>query len=133
MMKALFIDDEYFYYPKGVNNFQELKNFLKNNYNSYVELIKIESTRVVPPYFVEEYTNKTYVNLQQVHMIEEVEISVMNKEDYKTSLNNAIDEICIHCDNFDPNNRFCECGEIQESLCLNGKCDIFSRIEDDFE
>ena len=29
-MKALFIDDEYFYYPEGVSNFAELKDYLKN-------------------------------------------------------------------------------------------------------
>ena len=129
-MKALFIDDEYFYYPEGVSNFAQLKDFLKNNYNSYVELTKIESTRVVPPYFVKEYSNKTYVNLQQAKFIEEVEISVMSKEDYTTSLNNAIDEICVHCDNFDQDKRYCECGDIQDTLCLNGKCDIFSKIEE---
>lgn len=129
-MKALFIDDEYFYYPEGVSNFAQLKDFLKENYNSYVELTKIESTRVVPPYFVKEYSNKTYVNLQQAKFIEEVEISVMSKEDYTTSLNNAIDEICVHCDNFDQDKRYCECGDIQDTLCLNGKCDIFSKIEE---
>lgn len=99
-MKALFIDDEYFYYPEGVSNFAELKDYLKNNYSSFVELTKIDSTRVVPPYFIKEYTNKTYVNLQQTKFIEEVDISVMSKEDYTTSLNNAMDEICVHCDNF---------------------------------
>ena len=48
-MKALFIDDEYFYYPEGVSNFEELNKYLKNNYSSFVELTKIDSTRVVPP------------------------------------------------------------------------------------
>ena len=32
-MKALFIDDEYFYYPEGVSNFAEIKDYLKNNYS----------------------------------------------------------------------------------------------------
>ena len=30
-MKALFIDDEYFYYPEGVSNFTELKDYLKKS------------------------------------------------------------------------------------------------------
>ena len=129
-MKALFIDDEYFYYPEGVSNFAELKGYLKENYSSFVELTQIESTRVVPPYFVKEYTNKTYVNLQQAQFIEEVDISVMSKEDYTTSLNNAMDEICVHCDNFNQDKRYCECGDIQDTLCLNGKCDLFSKDEE---
>ena len=129
-MKALFIDDEYFYYPEGVSNFAELKGYLKENYSSFVELTKIESTRVVTPYFVKEYTNKTYVNLQQAQFIEEVDISVMSKEDYTTSLNNAMDEICVHCDNFNQDKRYCECGDIQDTLCLNGKCDLFSKDEE---
>lgn len=129
-MKALFIDDEYFYYPEGVSNFTELKDYLKNNYSSFVELTKIDSTRVVPPYFVKEYTDKTYVNLQQAQFIEEVDISVMSKEDYTTSLNNAMDEICVHCDNFNQDKRYCECGDIQDTLCLNGKCDLFSKDEE---
>ena len=128
-MKALFIDDEYFYYPEGVSNFAELKGYLKDNYSSFVELTKIECTRVVPPYFVKEYTDKTYVNLQQAQFIEEVDISVMSKEDYTTSLNNAMDEICVHCDNFNQDKRYCECGDIQDTLCLNGKCDLFSKAE----
>ena len=129
-MKALFIDDEYFYYPEGVSNFAELKDYLKNNYNSFVELTKNDSTRVVPPYFIKEYTNKTYVNLQQTKFIEEVDISVMSKEDYTTSLNNAMDEICVHCDNFNHDKRYCECGDVQDTLCLNGKCDLFSKDEE---
>ena len=129
-MKALFIDDEYFYYPEGVSNFAELKGYLKDNYSSFVELTKIESTRVVPPYFVKEYTDKTYVILQQAQFIEEVDISVMSKEDYTTSLNNAMDEICVHCDNFNQDKRYCECGDIQDTLCLNGKCDLFSKDEE---
>ena len=112
-MKALFIDDEYFYYPEGVSNFAELKDYLKNNYSSFVELTKIDSTRVVPPYFIKE-----------------VDISVMSKEDYTTSINNAMDEICVHCDNFNHDKRYCECGDIQDTLCLNGKCDIFSKDEE---
>ena len=129
-MKALFIDDEYFYYPEGVSNFEELNKYLKNHYSSFVELTKIDSTRLVPPYFIKEYTNKTYVNLQQTKFIEEVDISVMSKEDYTTSLNNAMDEICVHCDNFNHDKRYCECGDIQDTLCLNGKCDIFSKDEE---
>ena len=129
-MKALFIDDEYFYYPEGVSNFAELKGYLKDNYSSFVKLTKIDSTRVVPPYFVKEYTDKTYVNLQQAQFIEEVDISVMSKEDYTTSLNNAMDEICVHCDNFNQDKRYCECSDIQDTLCLNGKCDLFSKDEE---
>ena len=93
-MKALFIDDEYFYYPEGVSNFAELKDYLKNNYSSFVELTKIDSTRVVPPYFIKEYTNKTYVNLQQTKFIEEVDISVMRK-DIKTHTSKHIFHIFV--------------------------------------
>lgn len=131
-MKALYIDGDYFYYPHNVNNFKELKEYLKDNYSSFVELTKLDSTKTVPPFFIEDYSNKAYVNLQNIQIIEEVEISVMSLQDYKTSLNNAMEEICSNCDNFNGVERYCDCGDIQENLCLNGQCSLFSLADDDY-
>ena len=131
-MKALLIDCEYFCYPEGVENFSSLNKFINENYNSFVSMNKLSSDRTVPPFFVDEYTTMAYLNVSQIDMIEEVNVTVMSKEDYKTSLNNAIDETCIACDSFDQRTRCCDCGEIQNNLCLNGKCDVFTLAEDDY-
>ena len=40
-MKVLFIDGEYFYYPNGVNNFEEFGDFLQENYSSFVKFTKL--------------------------------------------------------------------------------------------
>ena len=93
-MKVLFIDGEYFYYPKTVRNFEEFGDFLKKHYSSFVKLTKLSDDRTVPPFFIDEYSKEAYVNIQRINIVEEVEVSVMTKEDYKTSLNNAIDEVC---------------------------------------
>lgn len=131
-MKALFIDGEYFCYPKGVNSFEDLKPFINENYYSFVDFVKISSGRTVPPFFVEDYCSDAYLNLSQINIIEEVEIEIMSKADYKTSLNNAIHEVCENCESFHKDKMYCDCGEIQENLCLNGKCDVFTLAEDEF-
>ena len=115
-MKALFIDGEYFFYPQGVTSFDALKPFINENYYS----------------FVDEYCSDAYLNLAQINIIEEVEVEIMSKADYKTSLNNAIHEVCRNCGSFNQDKMYCECGEIQENLCLNGKCEVFSLAEDEF-
>lgn len=130
-MKALYIDCEYYYYPEGVKDFTQLKSFIDKNYNSYVLLNKLSSDITVPPFFVNEYSTSVYVNLANCQTIEEKEITVMSKEDYTTSLNNAVDEICTSCDSFIRENRTCDCGDIQTNLCLNGVCEMFTLADDD--
>ena len=130
-MKALFIDGDYFSYPKGVNSFDELKTFINENYYSFVELVKISSGRTVPPFFVDEYCSDANLNLAQIGTVEEVEVEIMTKDDYKMSLNNAIHEVCTNCDSFHKDKMYCDCGEIQENLCLNGKCEVFTLAEEE--
>ncbi len=131
-MKALMIDCEYFYYPEDVNDFSSLQNFINDHYNSFVKMTKLSCDRTVPPFFVKEYAKDVYINLSEISTIEEVNINLMTKEDYKTSLNNAIDEVCVSCDNFVSQKKRCECGEIQENLCLNGKCELFTLEYEDY-
>ena len=131
-MKVLFIDGEYFYYPNGVNNFEEFGDFLQENYSSFVKFTKLYEDRTVPPFFIDEYSKEAYVNIQRINTVEEVEVSVMTKEDYKTSLNNAIDEVCSGCDNYLRGSKSCECGEIQNNLFINGICELFTIAQDDF-
>ena len=132
-MKALFIDGEYFYYPENVKNFEELEVFLQEHYNSFVKFKKLSEDRTVPPFFIDEDSKIAYVNIQRINTVEEAEVSVMTKEDYKTSLNNAIDEVCSGCDNYLRGTKSCECGEIQNNLCLNGICELFTIAQDDFQ
>lgn len=131
-MKVLFINGEYFYYPKGVSNFEEFGDYLRENYNTFVKLTRLSDERIVPPFFIDEYTKETYVNIQKIDFVEETEVSVMTKDDYKTSLNNAIDEVCAGCDNYLCRTKSCECGEIQNNLCLNGICELFTIAQDEF-
>jgi hypothetical protein len=130
-MKALLIDGEYYSYPKEVKNFAELKSFIDKNYNSYVVLKKLSSDNTVPPFFIDEYSCDVYVNIANCQCIEEKEVTVMSKNDYKTSLNNAIDEICFACDSFNMETRTCDCGDIQNNLCLNGNCEVFTLADED--
>lgn len=130
-MKVLYIDSDYYYYPQEVNNFSELGSYLNNNYGKFIKLTRLCCDRTVPPFFIDEFKKDVYVNIADCSTAEEVNVAVMTKEDYKTSLNNAIDEICTACDSFNTEKRCCDCGEIQENMCLNGKCDTFSLADDE--
>lgn len=131
-MKVLYIDGDYFLYPEDVKDFNSLKDYINKNYSSFVQLTKLSSDRTVPPFFIDEYSKQVYVNFSGCQSVEETDVTIMSKADYKTSLNNAIDEVCAACDSFIPGERRCDCGELQNNLCLNGTCEVFSLADDEF-
>ncbi len=131
-MKVLYIDSDYYYFPEGIGDLDSMLDYLNKNYNSFIKLTRLDSDRTVPPFFIDEFKSQVILNIAACSSVEEATVTVMSRDDYSTSLKNAIDEVCMACDSFNPEKRTCDCGEIQENMCLNGKCDTFC-LDEDFE
>ena len=131
-MRVLYIDGDYYYYPNGISDLDTLSDFLNKNYSSFIKLTRLDSDHTVPPFFIDEFKSQVILNVSSCSTVEEVTVTIMSRDDYSTSLKNAVDEVCMACDSFNPEKRTCDCGEIQENMCLNGKCDAFC-LDEDFE
>lgn len=128
-MKALKIGIQFYYYPPECNNIDEFINYLNHNYNSFIPLTQLLEENCVEPYFIKEDVLTTYLNVAQINMINEVEITVLSRKEYFERLKDVVNSKCVHCKNFIDDGGY-DIESHSDSMSLDGKCIFFEKADD---
>ena len=121
-MKILAIDFDYYYYPQGIGSLREFIDFATEHYNSFIELTQFQTDNCSYPYFIKEDTRQIFVNVANINMISEYEVTVLSRVEYNARLERIINEKCVDCENYGGE---CELGGVKGfggRLSLDGEC-----------
>ncbi len=118
-MKILEIDDDYYYYPDGFSDIESFVSYLNEHFNSFIGFTMLDTKNCVFPYFIEEDTKETYLNISGIGKINEIEVTVLCREEYDDRLRDVIKERCIDCRHYEEGD---EPEEHRDKLCLDGSC-----------
>lgn len=123
-MKVIEMDCEFYLYPKGINNLEELKTFFNENFKSFISLKRINDAMGVFPHFIEEEVEDTIVNVSNISNIYEREVSFIKREEYIKKLKKLASVVCKDCLCYGDE---CMTEKIEtyiDKLCLDGECDF---------
>lgn len=127
-MKALKINAQFFYYPPECNNINEFINYINHNYNNFIPLTQLLEEKCVEPYFIKEDVITTYLNVTQINMINEVEVTVLSRKEYLERLKDVVYSKCVHCKNFIDDGGY-NIESHSENINLDGECIFFEKAE----
>ncbi len=130
-MKILAIDFDYYYYPQGIDSLREFIDFATERYNSFIELTQFQTDNCSYPYFIKEDTRQIFVNVANINMISEYEVTVLSRAEYNARLERIISEKCVDCENYGGE---CVLGGTKGleggRLSLDGECWSYEKRED---
>ncbi len=97
-MKALKLDYKYYRYPDEYPSLEQFVQFVnEGNRMRFIPLLEYRQDHCKAPFFIKSETNFSYVNTSRIDTIQEVEITVFSKEEYKRRLELVIQDHCLDC------------------------------------
>jgi len=96
-MKALLIDYSYYFYPEQTKDLEEFVQYANEQINRFIPMVQLLEDNCVEPYFIEGETSKCYVNLSHAYRIQEVEVTLLPKEEYDKRLAKCVQRTCLDC------------------------------------
>lgn len=121
-MKALEINCEYYCFPQGVSCIEDFVKYANEHYNSFVELVLLESVNCCFPYFIEEEKKQEFVNIATAKSIREAEVTVLSRSDYDLRLQQVINTKCINCIHYEDDTEEDNFKGHRGKLSLDGEC-----------
>ena len=121
-MKILEIDYDYYYYPQGVSSINAFVEFVNNNYNSFIKLVRFETENCAFPYFIKEETKDVYVNVATMEKISEEEVTVLCRLDYDLRFEQVVKKKCIDCVYYEENLEGDKLKGHRGKITLDGEC-----------
>lgn len=118
-MKALRVYNVFCLYPEGINNIDEFISFLNKNSNKFIHLKQLTTENCVVPYFIEEDFVECAVNTSSVQIFQEIEITLLSRQEYDRRLREIVPIVCKDCINFDDDGKL---DGHRETLSLDGYC-----------
>ena len=130
-MKALQICYDFYEYPDGITNIDDLVNYLQANYHSFIKLKQWQTENCCLPYFIESEYTWVYLNVAQIKDVCETreDIKVLSREKYTERLRQIVESKCINCVNYFED---CEGDNLQGhwgNINLNGECRGYKKME----
>lgn len=128
-MKLLQIDYDYYLYPCEMTCLDDFIAYVNQNYHSFIELTQFSTENCVFPYFINEESTRTYVNVAEIQVIKEVEATLLNRADYDERLRCVIAKKCPDCEHYiegDPG----YIDDCRDRLSLDGECYMYAKKED---
>lgn len=117
-MKILEIDDDYYYCPDGFSDIESFISYLNRHFNSFIRLKMLDTGNCVFPYFIEEDTKETYLNISGIGKINEIEVTVLSRREYDDRLKKVMEKKCIDCRHYEDGGL----EDHRDKLCLDGNC-----------
>lgn len=130
-MKLLKIDYNYYSYPDGISNIDELLDYISEKINSFIKVTMYRDDECVPPYFVKDDTGATLLNISQISSIEEIEATVLSRQEYDERLHCVVSEKCVDCVNYIDHSQSSDNLEGHRGhISLDGKCNMYEKNKD---
>lgn len=125
-MKAIKIDyDEFYTYPEGVSGMEAFVDYLNKHYHAFVALTCLSMESCTYPYFIKGDTAQVYKNVSQIRMLEEVDVTILEREEYDRRLRQVVKQKCIHCANYEEHSAGDDLKGSRERISLDGECDWY--------
>lgn len=129
-MKILFIDDEYYRYPEGINAVEDYMAYLNNSNSFFIKMVRFETDNCRFPYLIEEETRDVYLNISKMGVIYEAEATILTCEEYEERLKKVVAEKCIYCQNYTDGLKGDNLSGHRGNITLDGDCFLFSKIDE---
>ncbi|MGB4587982.1 MAG: hypothetical protein WBI17_01945 [Clostridiaceae bacterium] len=124
-MKALKMDHKYFKYPEECSTLEQFIEYVNSgNPARFVPLIEYLHDHCLEPYFIKSETAFSYVNMGQVYTIQEINITVFSKEEYKRRLELAVQDHCLNCELYREDRFWEDPFYFGDKISLDGKCPL---------
>ena len=126
---ASYYDKGYFLLPEKFTGLKDFIEFLNDNPNRFIELIKL-SEKSAAPYFIEEDCKTVYRRFNDINELEEIDIELLPRAEYTKLLVETVKKVCVNCQSYHDSSK--EKGEIGNlnghwaNINLNGECPSFS-------
>lgn len=124
-MEVLIIREEqevYLYLmPEGVEDIDDLLEFVNENINKYVKLFRLRIHDCVYPYVIDEFIDYTPVciNFSNYREFETDTLFVLTKDEYDERLTQLIEENCQDCIHYEDGD---DIDSHRNHMCLDGFC-----------
>ena len=124
-MKALKLDYKYFKYPEGYTTLDQFIEYVNDgNPMRFIPLIEYLRDHCMEPYFIKSETAFSYVNLSRIDSIQEVDITVYSKEEYKRRLELVIQDHCLNCELYREDTFSDDPFYYGDKISLDGNCPL---------
>lgn len=119
----------YYYYPEGMTCIKDFIDYINSNYNSFIELTAFDTENCVFPYLVKEDTTQVYVNVASLERLQEVEATIMSRDEYDRRLKEIVEKKCIDCVHYKEDSEGDNLEGHRRNICLDGKCFLYRKNE----
>lgn len=131
-MKIIKVDyDEFYAYPDGISNIEAFATYVNEHYHSFVELTCFRMESCVYPYFIKGDTVQLYKNISRIGTFEEVDVTILEREEYDRRLEQVVKQKCIHCVHYEKHAQKDHLEGHREILSLDGECDWFTTADEE--
>lgn len=123
-------EKEIYLIPENINDIDEMVDFINDNMNSYIKLMKISCRDCVYPFVIDEFMEYTPVclNFSNYKSFETDTIFVLTKDEYDERLTQLIDENCHDCIHYEEGD---DIDSHRNHMCLDGFCPEYKSRHDD--
>ena len=121
-MKALRLDWRFCKYPPGIKTKEEFIGYINTQIHTFLRLEMFDRENCAFPYFIEEDVKTIFVNMSQIHDIEEMDIKVLPKAEYDKRLAECIENVCRYCTHYEENMTVDNMKGHRNSINLDGEC-----------
>ncbi len=128
-MKALKLDYKYFKYPEEYTSLEQFIKYVNDgNPMRFIPLLEYRHDHCLEPYFIKSETSFSYVNMSRIDSIQEIDITVFSKEEYKRRLELAIQDHCLNCELYREDKFTNDPFYYGDKINLDGKCPLKTPI-----
>lgn len=128
-MKALKLDYKYYKYPAECATIERFIQYVNTgNTLRFIPLEEYRHDHCVEPYFIKSETTFSYVNMSRIDTIQEIDIMVFSKEEYKRRLELAIQDNCLNCELYREDKFMDDPFYYGDKINLDGKCPLKTPI-----
>ena len=130
-MKALKLDYKYYRYPDDCTSLEQFIQYVnEGNRMRFIPLLEYRQDHCKATYFIKSETNDGYVNMSRIDTIQEVEITVFSKEEYKRRLELVIQDHCLDCALYREDKFMDDVFFYSQTISLDGECALKTNIGD---
>lgn len=124
-MKALKLDHKYYKYPDEYDTLEQFIEFVNSgNAWRFIPLVEHLHDHCMEPYFIKSETLFSYVNMGRIDSIQEIEITVFSKEEYKRRLELVVQDHCLNCELYREDRFVDDPFYFGDKIGLDGNCPL---------
>lgn len=119
--------DSYFLFPAGIDSLKDFITFLNEHYHTFIPMVQLLEDNCVKPYFIQEDVQNTYVNVDKIISVREIEGQILPRAEYEKRLKTVVNSYCVNCVRYEEDQEGDNLSGHREKLCLDGTCWYFKQ------